>query len=46
MSPRLKKEYRETIFLRYKKASRDEKTRILDEFCVTCHCHRKHAIRS
>ncbi len=45
MSPRSKREYQETVFLRYKKASRDEKTRILDEFCATCHCHRKHAIR-
>ncbi len=45
MSPRSKKEYQETVFLRYKKASREQKTRILDEFCATCHCHRKHAIR-
>ncbi len=44
MSPRSKKEYRETIFLRYKKASREQKTRILDEFCATCHGHRKHAV--
>ena len=45
MSPRSKKEYRETIFLRYKRASRKEKSRILDEFCATCGYHRKHAIR-
>jgi len=45
MSPRSKREYRETIFLRYKKASRKEKSKILDEFCVTYGCHRKHAIR-
>jgi len=32
MSPRSKKEYFETIFLRYKKASRKEKTVILNEF--------------
>lgn len=45
MSPRSRKEYRETIFLRYKKAARKEKSKILDEFCATCGCHRKHAIR-
>jgi hypothetical protein len=45
MSPRSKKEYRETIFFRYKKVSRKEKSRILDEFCATCGYHRKHAIR-
>jgi hypothetical protein len=32
MSPRSKKEYLETIFLRYKKASSKEKTVILNEF--------------
>jgi hypothetical protein len=41
MSPRSRKEYRETIFLRYKKATRREKSKILDEFCATCGCHRK-----
>jgi len=45
MSPRSKKEYIEATFLRYKKASRKKKTVILDEFCATCQCHRKHAIR-
>ena len=45
MSPRSKKEYREAVHLRYKKAARDEKTAILCEFCATCGCHRKHAIR-
>jgi hypothetical protein len=45
MSPRSKQEYREAVYLRYKKASRHEKTIILDEFCATCRCHRKHAIR-
>jgi hypothetical protein len=45
MSPRSRKEYWETIFLRYKKATRKEKSKILDEFCATCGCHRKHAIR-
>jgi len=45
MSPRSKREYVEAIFLRYKKASRKEKTTILDEFCAVCGYHRKHAIR-
>ena len=45
MSPRSKREYRETVHLRYKKANRKEKTAILNEFCATCGCHRKHAIR-
>lgn len=45
MSPRSKSEYREAVHLRYKSATRYEKTAILDEFCATCGCHRKHAIR-
>ena len=45
MSPRSKKEYIEAILKRYKKASIKEKTLILDEFCVNCGFHRKHAIR-
>lgn len=45
MSPRSKREYVEAVFLRYKKASRREKTKILDEFCATSGYHRKHAIR-
>ena len=45
MSPRSKREYREAVHLRYKNATRHEKTAILDEFCATCTCHRKHAIR-
>jgi len=45
MSPRSKREYLEVIFLRYKKASRKEKTTILDQFCAVCGYHRKHAIR-
>jgi hypothetical protein len=46
MSPRSKREYREAVHLRYKNATRHEKTAILDEFCATCGCHRKHAIRA
>jgi hypothetical protein len=45
MSPRSKKEYVETVFLRYKKATRAQKKVILDEFCGTLGYHRKHAIR-
>ena len=45
MSPRSKKEYVETIFLRYKQATRKQKILILDEFCATSGYHRKHAIR-
>jgi len=35
----------ESIYLRYKRAFRKEKTSILTEFCATCGYHRKHAIR-
>jgi hypothetical protein len=45
MSPRSKKEYVETIYLRYRNASRKLKTLILDEFCATLGYHRKHATR-
>ena len=45
MNPRTKMEYLETIFLRFKKASKKGKGIILDEFCLNCGYHRKHAIR-
>ncbi len=45
MSPRSKKEYQKMVFLRHKKASRHDKISILDEFCTTCHCHRRHDMR-
>ena len=45
MSPRSKKEYAEATHLRYKNASRHEKTIILNEFCTTFGYHRKHATR-
>lgn len=45
MSPWSKREYREAVYLRYKHATRREKTAILNEFCATYGCHRKHAIR-
>jgi len=41
-----KMEYLETIYLRYKRASRKEKSMILNEFCKNCAYHRKHAIRT
>lgn len=45
MSPRSKKEYLDEIHKRYKLASRKDKTSILDEFCLVCGYHRKHAVR-
>ena len=44
MSPRSKKEYLKAVVLRYKKASRKEKSQILNEFCATCNYNRKYAI--
>jgi len=45
MGPRARMEYLEAIYLRYKKTSLKEKTMILNEFCLNCGYHRKHAIR-
>jgi hypothetical protein len=45
MSPQSRKEYIETIYLRYRDASRSQKVLILNEFCATLGYHRKHAIR-
>lgn len=45
MSPRAKKEYLDAIFIRFRIASKKEKTSILNEFCLTCGYHRKYAIR-
>src|SRR3989338_8715777 len=45
MSPGAKMECLESVYLRYKRASRKDKTLILNEFCATCGYHRKHAIR-
>jgi len=45
MSPRSKREYLEAIIVRYRRAARKVKTAILNEFCSTCHYHRKHALR-
>ena len=40
-----KKAYLEEIRLRYHKARKSLKAKILDEFCAVCNYHRKHAIR-
>jgi hypothetical protein len=45
MSRASRRDYLRRIYPRYLKASRPEKERILDEFCVNCTYHRKHAIR-
>ena len=45
MGPRARMEYLEAIYLRYQKASLKERTMILNEFCLNCGYHRKHAIR-
>ena len=45
MSHGAKMEYLEKIYPRYKKACREEKSAILNEFCQNCDYHRKHAIR-
>lgn len=47
MSPRFKRTYMETIWLRYKRTKRRaEKSALITELCLTCHWHRKHAIRA
>lgn len=45
MSPGARMEYVEAVYLRYKRASKKEKTIILNELCHNCGYHRKHAIR-
>ena len=45
MSPQAKEEYIEALYKRYKEASRQEKTLMINECCATCGYHRKHAIR-
>jgi hypothetical protein len=38
--------YMKTMYIRYSKAKdRKEKSKILDDFCLTYDCHRKHALR-
>ena len=45
MSRRAKWEYLQAIYARYQRASRVEKSRILDECCQVCGYHRKSALR-
>ena len=46
MGSQWKKGYMKKIYVRYCKAkSREDKSTILDEFCKTYDCHRKHALR-
>lgn len=45
MSPRPLQELLENILKRYRKATRQKKSVILDEFCANHKCHRKSAIR-
>jgi hypothetical protein len=45
MSPQAKWEYMKAVYPRYHLASKKEKVLILNEFCKTYRCHRKHAIR-
>ena len=45
VSPQTKRELLQALGGRYQKASRIEKTRILDEYVALAQCHRKHAIR-
>ncbi len=46
MSPGARMEYLQSIYSRYKRANRKEKSIILNEFCQNCGYHRKHAIRA
>ncbi len=45
MSRQAKIEYGKVIYWRYRRASKREKHKILDEFCRTCDYNRKYAIR-
>ena len=45
MSPQSKKEYRKTLGLRYQKASRKQKSQILNEVCTNLGFNRKYAVR-
>lgn len=46
MSPQARWEYMKTVYERYYRAEgRADKGLILDEFCKTYRCHRKHALR-
>lgn len=45
MSKKSKREYLHEIIERYKKAGKQGKKKILDEFCTVCSYHRKYAIK-
>lgn len=45
ISKEAKKELIEALRERYGRASKPEKTKILDEFVAVAGCHRKHAVR-
>ena len=45
MSAPAKWEYLKAIHARYRQATREEKGRILDEFCASTEYHRKYALR-
>lgn len=47
MNPQARSEYMKTVYERYAQAKdKREKGVILDEFCKTYDCHRKHALRT
>lgn len=45
MSPKSKKEYLESILVRYRNSEKKEKSAILKEFCEACRYHKKYAIK-
>ncbi|MCB0727471.1 MAG: hypothetical protein KDD00_08400 [Ignavibacteriae bacterium] len=45
MSKKSKRKYLHEISVRYSKAGKEEKIKILDEFCSVCCYHRKYAIK-
>ncbi len=45
MSTQVKRQYLEKIRVLYEKATKRQKTLILDEFCKVCELTRKHAIK-
>jgi hypothetical protein len=45
MSKKSRREYLNEISIRYNKAGKEEKIKILDEFCAVCSYHRKYAIK-
>jgi hypothetical protein len=40
-----RRDYLQKIYQRYRRAGKEEKRHILDEFCSNCGYHRKYAIR-